>query len=66
MGIYSTMEIPREEALEQIQEALEELDEMSNEKLADLMFALFGDEWGANFTVLDNNDDDEEEEEYED
>lgn len=51
MGAYSTMTISRKEALEEIKEELENIDNMSNERLADLMFLLFCDRWGANFII---------------
>ena len=56
MGIYSTMEISREEALIYIERELKSMDVKTNEELAEVLFALVGDKWGANFTITGEPD----------
>lgn len=51
MGVYSTMEVSREWAIEKATEALENIDSLSNEKLEEILFCLLRDKYGANFTV---------------
>ena len=53
MGIYSTMEISRSDAINKIEKMLECLDNLSNEDLSEIMFVLFGDKLGANFRILE-------------
>ena len=53
MGWHSTVEISREEALREIKEALENLDNWDNEVLSEMLFLLPDYMYGANFIVLD-------------
>jgi len=53
MGIYSTEEMSRSEAIDHIESELEDLDlrSLTNDRLAEILFLLIGDRWGANFMI---------------
>jgi len=57
MGIYSTMEISRKDAFRVLREAVtshhgESL--ITDDELSDMLFVLFGDRIGHNFSITDN------------
>ena len=52
MGIYSTMDLSREETIEKLKEAFQDLESLTDIELCDLMFTVFGDKWGANFRIV--------------
>lgn len=57
MGAYSTMDISRERAIEHIEKALENVENMTDEELSEIMFVLYGDKWGANFRIIEGESD---------
>lgn len=57
MGVYSTQNISRSEAIRQIQEEearRKQLDHLSNEELEERMFQLFGDRRLENYIVIND------------
>lgn len=54
MGIYSTMDITREDALELINKAVAELANASNKEIADAAFELVGRKMGYNFSIVED------------
>ena len=50
MGVYSTMEITRADAVNVLKEALES-DAVTNEELEDMLFGLFGERTLHNFLI---------------
>lgn len=59
MGVYSTMDITRADAIDAIRVELDKVDNLSDEHLEEMMFTLFGPEMLNNFRIVDkytNND----------
>lgn len=54
MGIYSTMDITREDALELINKAVAELENASNKEIAEAAFELAGRKMGYNFSIVED------------
>jgi len=52
MGVLSTMEITREDALKELKKAASRFDEMSDVELEDLMVAFYAEKTMHNFSIV--------------
>ena len=53
MGVYSTMDITRNDAYEAIKAALEDISKVTDQQLEDIMFDLYGKNMMNNFRIID-------------
>ena len=58
MGVLSTMEITREDALKELKRAMARLGEMSDVELEDLMKEFYAEKTGHNFSIVKIFDED--------
>jgi len=58
MGVISTMEITREDALKELKKAASRFDEMSDVELEDLMVAFYAEKTMHNFSIVNGYDED--------
>lgn len=56
MGVYSTMDITREDAVNLLREKLDSSDEITDDELSEMMFGLFSERTLNNFSIVPKYD----------